>query len=69
MVDNKAARREQTSSSNSRARPGDIFHPDFVDGRPAFFDVTVRNTVQAKYVCESAEMAEAAARAGEMEKE
>ena len=57
LIDNKAARREQTCSSNSKARPGNIFHPDIVDGRPAFFYVTVRNTVQAKYVCEAAEMA------------
>ena len=69
LIDNKAARREQTCSGSSRARPGDIFHPDFADGRPAFFDITVRNTVQAKYVCEAAEMAGAAAMAGEMEKD
>ena len=68
LINNKAARREQTCSSNCKARPGDIFHPDFVDGRPAFFDVTARNTVQAKYVCEAAEMAGAAARAGELER-
>ena len=69
LIDNKAARREQTCSGSSRARPGDIFHPDFADGRPAFFEVTVRNTVQAKYVCEAAEMAGATAMAGEMEKD
>ena len=68
QIDNKAARREQTCSGSSRACPGDIFHPDFADGSPAFFDVTVRNTVQAKYVCEAAEMAGAAAMAGEIEK-
>ena len=68
LIDNNAARREQTCSSNSKARPRDIFHSDFVDGRSAFFDVTVCNTVQAKYVCQAAERAEAAARAGEMEK-
>ena len=55
--------------SNSKAHPGDVFHPDFVDGRPAFFEVTVRNTVQAKYVCEAAEMAGAAARAEDLEKD
>ena len=67
-IDNKATRREQTCSSNSKAHPGDIFHPDFVDGRPACFDVTVCNTVQAKYVCDAAEMAGAAARTGELER-
>ena len=63
LIHNKAAKREQTCSSNSTARPGDIFHPDFVDGRPAFFDVTVRNTVHA------AEMAGASAKARELEKD
>ena len=67
LIDNKPARREQTCSSNSKARPGDIFHPEFVDGRPAFFDVTVRNTIQAKYLCEAAEIVGAATRAGELE--
>ena len=56
-------------ASNSKACSGVIFHPDFVDARPAFFDVTVHNTVQARYVCEAAEMAGAAARAGELEKD
>ena len=67
LIDNKAARREQTcsgSSGSSRARPGDIFHPDFADGRPSFFEVTVRNTAQAEYVCKAAGTA---AMAGEME--
>ena len=69
LIDNKAARREQTCSSNSKACPSDIFHPDYVAVKHAFFDVTVRNTVQAKYVCEAAEMAEAAARTRELEKD
>ena len=63
------ARREQTCSSNSKACPGDIFHSDFVDGRPAFFDVMLRNTVQAKYVFEAAEIVGAAARPRELEKD
>ena len=29
LIDNKAARRKQTCSSNSKACRGDIFHPDF----------------------------------------
>ena len=69
LIDNKVARREQTCSSNSKACPGDIFHSDLVDGRPAFFDVTVRNTVRANYICEVAEMAGATARAGAVEKD
>ena len=68
LIDNEEARREQTCFSKSKASPGDICYPDIVDGRPAFFDVTVRNTVQAKYVCETAEMAGAATRAGELER-
>ena len=30
----------------TRQRPGDIYHPDFSDGHPAYFDISVRNTLQ-----------------------
>ena len=36
-------KREQSASSQSRNRPGDIFHPDFSNGRPTNFDISVRN--------------------------
>ena len=39
MIDNKEARREQTCSGSSRARPGAI--QTLLTRRPAFFDVTM----------------------------
>ena len=32
--------------SDSNTRPGDIFHPDFDNGKLGFFDVSVCNTLQ-----------------------
>lgn len=34
------------SLGDSQTRPGDVFHPDYSDGRPTFFDLSVRNTLQ-----------------------
>ena len=34
---------EERIWGNSRDRPGDIFHPDFDDGHPTYFDVSVRS--------------------------
>ena len=50
LVNNKAARREQTCFGGSRARLGDISIQIFADGRLAFFAVTVQNAAQANYV-------------------
>ncbi len=47
LLDNKATRREQRICGDSQDRPGDIFHPDFTDGRPTYFDVSVTNTLQS----------------------
>ena len=48
---------------------GDIFHPDFQDGRPAYFDVTVRNTLQPAFLAEAAICPGVAAEAGEAAKD
>ena len=31
---------------DSQDRPGDVYHPDFSDGRATYFDVSVVNTLQ-----------------------
>ena len=49
------------------SRPGDVYHPDFLLGRPAYFDITIRNSFQPSYVVHSAHCAGAAA--GEIEKD
>ena len=43
LLDNQSVKREQSASSQSRNRPGDIFHPDFSNGRPTYFDISVCN--------------------------
>ena len=56
-------------NGSTEIRPGDVFHPDFLEGRPAYFDVTVRNSLQPSYVTKSAVRAGAAAEAGEEQKD
>ena len=41
LLDNKEVRREQKLSGTTQERPGDIYHPDFHQGRPTFFDMAV----------------------------
>ena len=43
------------------SRPGDVFHPDFQQGRPAYFDIMIRNSLQSSYISMSAREAGAAA--------
>ena len=38
-----------------------VFHPDFQQGRPAYFDITIRNSLQLSYISMSAREAGAAA--------
>ena len=69
IVDNSGCRCEQCCSSDINSRPGDVFHPDFQQGRPAYFDITIRNSLQSSYIRLSAREAGAAALAGESEKD
>ena len=45
LIDNSSCRREQRCLSDDNSRPGDLYHPDFHLGRPAYFDITVRNSL------------------------
>ncbi|XP_065902561.1 uncharacterized protein [Dysidea avara] len=40
--DHPGVLREQGIASSDQSRPGDIYHPDFSLGRPAYFDLSVR---------------------------
>ena len=60
---------QRTGGQDSSHRPGDIYHPDFINGNPAFFEITVRNSLQPRYVVSSATSAGTAALAGEAEKD
>ena len=68
LVDNPRATQEQHCGVNN-SRPGDIFHPDFVQGKPAYFDVSVRNSLQPQFLCRAASLAGAAGEVGEMAKD
>ena len=57
--------REMRCNGSTESCLRDVFHPDFLEGRPAYFVVTVRNSLQPLYVTKSAVRAEAAAEAGE----
>ena len=46
-----------------------MFYPDFLEGRPAFFDVSVRNSMQPSYVSKAAIKPGAVAEAGEIDKD
>ena len=67
LQDNSGCKREQYCGS-SLDRPGDVYHPDFLYGEPAYFDVTVRNPLQDSILSQSAVTAVAALR-GEVEKD
>ena len=67
-IHNRDCKKKQRCNSHNYARPGDVFHPDFLQGRGAYFDVTVRNSPQASYLLESATQPGAAAAGGDSEK-
>ena len=54
LVHDKETRRDQSSSSVNYSRPGDVYHPNFLFGRPAYFDVNVCNSFQQRFVSHSA---------------
>ena len=53
ILDNPQTSKEQRCDS-SNSRPGDILHPDFILGKPAFFDVSVRNSFIPPFIAASA---------------
>ena len=68
-MDNPGVGTEQRCQGDHQDRPGDIFHPDFQYGRPAYFDITVRNTLQPAFLAEGAIRPGVAAEAGEAAKD
>ena len=61
--------KEQRVSYEDNSRPGDVYHPDFQHGRPAYFDVSVRSTTQPSHISFSSSCAVVAAAAGELAKD
>ena len=68
LQDNSGCKREQHCGSNLD-RPGDVFHPDYLFGKPAYFDVTVCNPLQDSPLSQSADLAGVAASLGEVKKD
>ena len=64
--DHPGVLKEQCASYNDGLRPG---HPDFQNGRSAYFDVSIRSTTQPAYVSSSTSCAGVAAAAGELAKD
>ena len=69
IYDNSGCEVEQGCSSNNYKKPGDLFHPDFLDGRSAFFDIAVRNSLLSRFIAIAATHPGQAADAGEREKD
>ena len=69
LQDHSGIRREQHCAGYTTSRPGEVYHPDFLLGRPAYFDITIRNSFQLFYVVQSAQYESATAAAGEIEKD
>ena len=68
LQDNSGCKREQHCDSNLDC-PGDVFYSDYLYGKPAYFDVTVRNLLQDSLLNQSAILAGVAASRGEVEKD
>ena len=68
-MDNPGVLCEQRVSGDNQSHPGDLYHPDFCQGRPTFFDISVRNTLSPSISSRASVSARAAAAAGEVLKD
>ena len=68
LQDHPGVLRKQGISSD-QSRPGDIYHPDFHLGRPAYFDLSVRSTTQSAVIFSASSQAGVAAAVGEIAKD
>ena len=69
LQDNHHVKREQRIFGSSALHPGDIFHPDFSDGKPTYFDISVRNSLLPQFLSRASLVAGIASSAGEMDKD
>ena len=53
----------------SATRPGDAFHPDFCNGRPTYFDVSVRSALHPGVLIHSTSTSGFAALQGEIKED
>ena len=66
LSDCKNVKLEQRCSGEDGRRPGDVYHPEFLEGKAGYFDISIRKSLQPSYVTKSAIRAGAAAEAGEL---
>ena len=64
LNNHRGVRMEQHCLADRRDRPGDVYHPSFLNGRTAYFDLTVKNTLQPGFLARGAPVAGIAADAG-----
>ena len=69
LVDDAGSHLEEHCSTTSFNRPGDVYRPNFTNGKPAYFDVSIWNTMQPSYIIPASTLAGAAAFTGEEEKD
>ena len=69
LVDDAGSRIEERCRSTSFNRHGDVYHSNFTNSKPAYFNVSIWNTMQPSYIIPSSTLAGAAAFAGEKEKD
>lgn len=67
LLDSKSTVQEQWCGTTNK-RPGDIYHPNFSLGKPAYFNLSVRGSLQPQFLVKAALQAGAAAEMGEKEK-
>jgi len=61
--------KEQRASCEDQSHPGDVYHPDFQCGRPAFFDLSVCSTTQPSFISFASTCSGVAAAAGKLVKD
>ena len=69
LEDSADVHQEQGVSGEPASRPGDVFHPDFHNGHPTYFDISVRSALHSGVITHSASSPGFAALKGEMEKD
>ena len=69
LVESRDVMREMMCNGFTESHPGDVFHPYFLEGGPAYFDMTVRNSLQPLHVTKLAVRAGSAAEAGQEQKD
>ena len=61
--------KERHTSCDDGLHPGDVFHPNFQHGRPAYFDISIHSTTQSTFISFSASCTGVAAAAKEVVKD